>query len=778
MDNILWFRDISNNDVDKVGGKGASLGEMYNAQIPIPPGFCVTAQAYDKFLDATGLKLEITKILQTIEIEKTEDLEKKAKDIQNLILNVTMPADIKRDIEESYENLNVDSNVVDKGGNALDYIKSGRDFPYVAVRSSATAEDLPEASFAGQQASYLNIKGAKAVVVHTQKCWASLFNARAIYYREKNKFDHMTVLISVVIQKMVNSTTSGIMFTINPSTNNENEIIIEAGWGLGEAIVSGSVNPDSYTVDKKSLELKEVTVKKQTWKFVRDDSFEKTVKRDIVEEEQEKQVLEESEVLGLAKLGMEIEEHYGKPMDMEFALEGSKIFIVQARPVTTLKKKEEGNGEGKEEKKLEGTVLVKGLNASPGVASGTVKIIHGVDELGKIKEGDILVTEMTNPDYVVAMEKASAIVTDAGGATAHAAIVSRELGIPAVVGTETATTTLTDGQVITVDGANGIVYDGKLDIKEEKEEETVQQVQYDTITNVKVICDLPSQAEKAAKPDSDGVGLVRLEFIIAENGVHPAHYIREGREEDYMNALYEGLKKIASNFEGKPVWVRTSDVRSDEYRNLEGGDQEPEELNPMLGWHGIRRGLDDEKILETEFRAVKKLHDEGYPNVGVMLPFVINLEEVKKAKEIARRVGLEPVKDIDFGIMVETPAAVWIIEDICKEGISFISFGTNDLTQTTLGVDRGNDKIQYLYTELHPSVLKEIEHVIKVCRKYKVQTSICGQAGSNPEMVKYLVKYGIDSISANVDAVGTVRKVVSQEERRLMLEAARKDLDD
>jgi len=636
-------------------------------------------------------------------------------------------------------------------------------------------------SFAGQQETFLNVKGAKQLIISVQKCWASLFTGRAVYYRTKNDFDHMKVLISVVVQKMVNSTASGIMFTINPSTNVENEIVIEAGFGLGEAIVSGSVNPDNYIVDKKSLEIIHKKVNKQDWKLIRDDSFEKNVKVDLKSSEANLQKMIDRDIINLAKLGVEIENHYNKPMDIEFALEGSRIYIVQARPVTTLHKEKpfENNSNTGEETKSTGKVLCKGLGASPGIRTGKVKIVHDINELDKVEKGDILVTEMTNPDYVVAMERAAAVVTDEGGSTAHASIVSRELGIPAVVGTETATHVLKDGMIITVDGSKGEVYEGSVSFEKETLQEKKTEISYqeeETSTRVKVICDLPTQAERAGAMDADGVGLVRIEFIIAENGIHPAYYIKMNREDEYEQILYDGLKRIASNFVGKPIWVRTSDIRTDEYRNLTGGDEEPHEANPMIGWHGIRRGLDDFKILETEFRAIKKLHDEGYNNVGVMIPFVISVEEIRKSKEIMRKVGLEPIHDLDFGVMVETPAAVWIIDKLCEEGISFISFGTNDLTQTTLGIDRGNDRIQKDYSELHLAVLRSIEHVIKTCKKYNVETSICGQAGSNPEMVKHLVHYGIDSISANIDAVHLVRKVVAREERRLLLEAARMNI--
>jgi len=411
------------------------------------------------------------------------------------------------------------------------------------------------------------------------------------------------------------------------------------------------------------------------------------------------------------------------------------------------------------------------LAASPGIASGYVKIINNLHELDKVQKGDILITKMTNPDMVIAMERACAIVTDEGGNTSHAAIISRELQIPCIVGTEKATQILRDNQYITVDGSHGIVYQGKVKLQEEKQEEFKD---YDTITKIKINLDLPSQSERASKANADGIGLVRIEFIIAENGVHPSKYIKDNNFDEYINVLFNGLSKIIENFKDKPVWIRTSDIRTDEYKNLQGAEDEPRESNPMIGWHGIRRSLDDIDLLKCEFLAIKKLHDNGFNKVGIMLPFVISVDEIKKAKLIMKEIGLIPVENIDFGIMVETPASALIIEDICKEDISFISFGTNDLTQTILGVDRGNDKIQYLYNEMHPAVLKAIKHCIETCKKYNVETSICGQAGSNEKMAELLVKYGIDSISANLDAINKIRNIVYLTEKKLLLNVARK----
>ncbi len=1192
---ILWFKEIGKNSLNLVGGKGLNLGLMYAKSFPVPPGFVVTTEAYEKFLKETGIEEEVYSILDDLDIEDSDALHNAAEKVQNLILNTEMHGSIKAEITEAYDNLNIDIDVFRKASKqALDIIKAGREKSFVAIRSSATAEDAGDFSFAGQQASFLNVKGEDEVVKAVQKCWASLFTSRAIYYRIKNNFEHRKVLIAVVVQKMVNSEKSGVVFTKNPSTG-ENEIIIEAVYGLGETIVSGSVTPDHYVVDPETMQIKEKKIEKQSFKLIRESNLGKNLKKNLGEEGSQ-QKLTNAEIIKLADICKEIEEYYRKPQDIEFAVESGRIYIVQSRPVTTIGKKieKEGIGEEKNIEEREEEILLEGFGASPHTGFGKVKIIHGADELNKIEQGDILVTEMTNPDYVIAMKKASGIITDAGGSTCfsgdakvltnlgfmdierayaliqenndlvilaydtgkrvpvwrrvinawkrksdairisvsqtgriehnyidvtpehkfftfdklnlikkeinkiinddeclclidkipytgleankiklaylcgalftdgyikidyhhtgnprrghvvftqketeakkdfietinnyyedcfgfeftsrtketktiirgrevngaatdftstrlepaltlnniyrnidkwlftldnvsvlsflagiidgdgsfynnriniynddekllqgimlaclklgifpqvtknrgiyniqilegieeilqytkrvkgevkikvngnklfaakqifydiideinwngkvksyvinnllidsrkikerilplakqkeevlgmlnsnlrmqrikkicdlgktcvynleiesdnemdhnfvvftkkytpllvsncHAAIVSRELEVACVVGTEKATKILHNGQEVTVDGINGKVYSGIIKIKEPSdsllEKASERNEDYDTVTKVKVNLDMPDLAKEAAETNADGIGLLRAEFLLSRTKEHPAWMIRNGKKEQLINELVTGIREIVKYFKGKPVWYRTSDMRTDEYRNLYGGEEEPKEDNPMMGWHGIRRSLDDIEFLRTEFEAIKKIHDEGFTNIGVMLPMVISVDEVRKAKELMNEVGLEPLEEIEFGVMVETPAAVEIIDEICKEGIDFISFGSNDLTQLTLGLDRNNAKLQHLWNEMHPAVLKGIAHVIKVCRENNVETSICGQAGSNNEMVEFLVKKGIDSISANIDAVTKIKRKVWEVEKRLLLSVAR-----
>ncbi len=1133
---IKWFSDLGKEDVKLVGGKAANLGEMRRINLPVPNGFAITSEAYSYFLEETELKEKIYDMLK-IDEENTRLLEETAKKIRVIIENAEMPQDLRNEIIEAYETLSVDKQTLSTAsGDALSILKMS-DLPFVAVRSSATAEDSSTASFAGQQETFLNIKGMEQVIEAVKKCWASLFTARSIYYRVKKGFKHENVLIATIIQEMVNADKSGVIFSKNPVDYSEN-VVIEAVFGLGEGIVSGRIQPDQYFISK-DLEILDKKIADKKIAIVRTSSGKEEIVK-LIEERSNQQVLTNYEIKRLAGYAITLEEHYKLPQDIEFAIDSGNIYIVQTRPITTL-------GEKKEEKEeeIEGKELLQGLAASPGIGSGEVRIVRTIDDLAKIKKGDVLVTKMTNPDMVVTMQKSNAIVTDEGGMTSHASIVSREMGIPCfsgntliltnrgfmkieeikekilngeelytlsfninnlkiewkkivnsskrlaktitisvskngkvdwntinttpehkffsfekrnssykeimkiiegdkiiyiarkippfnvnnsgfdekkayvcgaifsdgylriqkdgtsstvfvqkimpekidfintvcenfedvynyqlklvkpsyyycyrkgitqelmnmrinldkiilgcsltsitsflssiidgdgnfiergrvikisfdakdikllhsfvisclrlglnyrirkednefrfyiasdleifkphlkrmiidkltkvtgdtyfssrhlfsdisvpgrkgiksfvknncllsekeiltkilpyikddskefllklinsdigvlrvkkiseneigdvfnievednnnyvvftkfftplivkncVVGTRRATEILREGAIITVDGFKGKVYEG---LSLGKKVEILPIVP--TNTKIKVIVDLPDFAERAAKTNCKEVGLLRLEGIIAESGKHPYYFLKKGID-NYEEIIYSGISKIAEYFD--ELWVRTSDIRSDEFKNLEGA---PElELNPMLGMHGIRAGLKHKEILEAEIKAMKKLAETK--RVGIMMPQIIDVEEVKEVKKIIEKFNAK----LKLGIMVETPAAVQIIESLCQEGIKFISFGTNDLTQFTLAIDRGNEKVQYLYNEMNPAVLKQLEHVIEVCKRYNVETSICGQAGSNKEMVEFLVKYGIDSISVNADKAKEISLLVKE----------------
>jgi pyruvate,water dikinase len=749
--NIAWFKDITKEDIPIAGGKGANLGEMTQAGLPVPEGYMVTAQAYETFIQENRLAKKIAKSLK-IDVDDSSLLMKTSKEIRKLIEATPIPEKINKDIIKAYKKL-------DSGG------------AFVAVRSSATAEDLPDASFAGQQETFLNTRGEKELLENVHRCWSSLFTPRAIFYRVKNDFDHSQVLIAVVVQRMVNADKAGVMFTVHPATGEKDKLVIEGAWGLGEGVVSGSVTPDHYVLNKETEEILEAEVTKKETMFIKNKD-QKTEQVKTPKDLATKQVLTEEEMTKIMRLGKLLESHYGKPQDVEWAIEGdSDPFLVQTRPITVLY--EGGSEKAVETEKRE--IIVKGLGASPGMASGKVKILQNIEELDKVKEGDVLVTTMTNPDMVPAMKRAVAIVTDEGGMTCHAAIVSRELGIPSIVGTGKGTSLLKEGRDITVDGSRGVVYEGAMKIEKPAEEvQSMGAAQVITATEVKVNLSVPDEriAQKMAAI-ADGVGLLRVEHIILGMGRHPIGFIRDGDEEEFIERLHKDLKIVVGAFYPKIVYIRTLDAPTDEFRSMKGGEDEPYEHNPMLGWRGIRRGIDQPEILRAELRTIKRLVEENYTNIGLMLPLVHHPEQIAAAKEVANEVGLIPHKDIKFGIMVETPASAIIIEDLIKEGLDFISFGTNDLTQYTLALDRNNERVAKHFTEKHPAVLKLIEGVIKTCNEHGVETSICGQAGSDPEVVKKLVEYGITSVSANPDAVTKVRETVARAEQRMLLTAAR-----
>ncbi|HIP63583.1 MAG TPA: pyruvate, water dikinase, partial [Archaeoglobus profundus] len=578
---VLWLSDVDKNDIPLVGGKAANLGELLRLGIPVPDGFVVDGKTYLNFLESSGLKEKIISILKEVNVEDTKQLEEASKKIRELIENTPMPKDVEEEIREAYRRL------CEEEGEEV----------YVAVRSSATAEDLPDASFAGQQETYLNVKGEDEVVSKVKKCWSSLFTPRAIFYRVQKGFKHEEVSIAVVVQKMVNSEKSGVMFTSHPVTGDK-IAIIEAVWGLGEAIVSGKVTPDHYEYDRINRKITVVKVAEKKLMITRQDG--KTIEIKLDEKKAKERVLSDKEIEELVKIGEIIEEHYECPQDIEWAIEKGKIYIVQTRPITTIKERKEEEAVEVEE----GKVLVKGLGASPGIGVGKVKIVLSQDEIWKVEEGDVLVTTMTTPDMVPAMKKAAAIVTDEGGLTCHAAIVSRELGVPAVVGTEKATKVLKDGMIVTVDGEKGVVYAGALKEKKKEEKPVVAQAPIVTATEVKVNLSIPEAAEKVA-PIADGVGLFRIEHMVLGLKKHPMKYIRDGEVEEYINELYKGIKKVVEAFYPKPVWVRTLDAPTDEFRAMEGGEDEPVEANPMLGYRGIRRDLKEEEHFRAEIRAIK-----------------------------------------------------------------------------------------------------------------------------------------------------------------------------
>ena len=740
-DYILWFSDISNRDVKTAGGKGASLGEMFNNKFPVPPGFVITAQAFDYFITNAGLKKKISDILEKVDVQETEELNNISKQIRKLIEEQKIPRELESEILEAYRILS--SEKIDKHGislDALNILKNSQEPIFVSVRSSATTEDLADASFAGQQESFLNVKGEHSLIEKIKKCFSSLYTPRAIYYRKKKGFAEGESLLAVVIQKMIDSDKSGVVFSRDP-VNLDDNIVVEAVFGLGEGIVSGKIKPDNYKVSR-DLEIKGIKIADKKIAVVRTGSGEDGIVK-LSSEKSKTQVLTNSQIKLIAEYVIALEEHYKKPQDVEFAIETGDVYIVQSRPITTLKPRAHS-------KTISGNIILEGLGSSPGIGSGIVRIIKSMDDLPKIKKGEVLVTEMTNPDMVVAMQKSTAIVTDEGGMTAHASIVSREMGIPAVVGTNNATSVLKDGMKITVDGYRGLIYEGEI---AETHYAEVKQASETKRIKLKLIIDLPEFAERAAQSGIDSVGLLRLEGIIAGSGKHPLLYEKENTLGEYTKLLADGIEKISRHFNS--IWIRTSDIRTDEFGSLKGAPEK--EINPMLGFHGIRFSLKHPKIFEAELNAAR-INAEKFPEkkFGLMFPQIIGIEEVREAKKYFEKFK---TSNMCFGVMIETPAAVQIIEDISRE-VDFVSFGTNDLTQYTLAVDRGEEEVQYLYNELHPAIFSQINRVIRTCRENKVETSICGQAGSKKEMIEFLFRKGINSISVNADAAYEISELI------------------
>ena len=751
--NILWLTEIRNTDIPSVGGKGASLGEMTHVGLPVPQAFVVTAQAFRRFLQLTKMEEPIFSILEKLDVDDNDALNATSEKVKAMVSTAKMPAKIKTEILESYK----------KMGNET----------VVAVRSSATAEDLPDASFAGQQDTYLNILGEKDLLEAVQNCWASLYTARAIYYRSKNGFDDRSVNIAVVVQQLVFSEKAGVMFSSHP-VSGAKTVMIEASWGLGEAIVSGTVSPDNYVYDRKGRKIIQKTIATKSVEII-PDGKKGTKVSNVPKDRQDAQVLSEKDILRLAEFAIKSEEHYKSAQDMEWGMVGDTIYILQSRPITTIQKNPSQTKAPASS--ATGTIILQGYGASPGVASGKVIIVNDVKDTSRVQEGDVMVATMTNPDMVPAMKKVVGIITDEGGMTCHAAIVSRELGTPAVVGTKQATSLLKEGQIVTIDGEKGLIYDGKLAISEEcgasPKGAAIAASPIITGTSVKVNVSMPEAAARAAATGADGVGLLRIEHLIIGMNKTPSWYIKHNKQEQFITELMDGIRTVLDAFRGKSVWVRTLDSPTDEFLNMEGGEDEPHEHNPMLGFRGIRRDLRQKEQLKMQAECFRRLWEAGYHNLGIMFPLVQHPREFLAAKEAFRGWGID-VENMDLGIMVEIPASAIIIDEFIKAGIDFCSFGTNDLVQYTLAVDRNNGLIGEMYEPEHPAVMRLIANCVAQCREAGVECSICGQAGSDPKFVKWLVNQGISSVSANIDAIQKIRETVAKTEKQILLNAALK----
>jgi pyruvate, water dikinase len=793
---ILWFDEIGIEDVSFVGGKNASLGEMFSSLskrgVKVPNGFAVTAEAYRLVLNNNGAFKKLKSVLRNVNTKNFNNLNSVGRKCREIILDCEFPDVLIKEISKAYKKLCSISKVKD-----LD----------VAVRSSATAEDLPSASFAGQQETFLNIKGVNSLIDSVKKCFASLFTNRAIAYRVEHKFDHLNVYLSVCVQRMVRSdlASSGVMFTVDTESGFKDVIFITGSYGLGESVVQGLVNPDEFYVFKPTLKkgfdsLIRKNIGSKDIKIIYSNEGTKTVKQvPVFKADSEKFCLSDSEVLKLAEWGVIIEEFYSKksskwtPMDIEWAKDGrnGEIFIVQARPETVQSQKQVNFIE--EYSLLQkGDVICEGRSVGSKIGQGVAKVIKDINDINNFKEGEILVTEMTDPDWVPAMRIASAIVTNKGGRTSHAAIVSRELGLPCVVGCEDATEKIKNGQKITVscaEGDVGFIYDKLLKFKIQKF--SLKNIP-DTKTKILMNIGNPDTAFELSFLPNDGVGLAREEFIINNYiKIHPLALINfdkiknknireeidkitkgyKNKADFFVERLSMGIAMIAAAFYPKPVILRFSDFKSNEYRNLIGGEEfEPTEQNPMIGWRGASRYYSSsyKPAFALECKAVKKVRDFfGLDNLKVMIPMCRTVDEGKNVLKVMEENNLKKGKDgLEVFVMCEIPSNVVLADEFCKVFDGF-SIGSNDLTQLVLGVDRDSEIISSIFDEKNPAVLKMIEHVIRVAKKHKKKIGICGDAPStHKEFVDFLIHCGIDSISLSPDAILKVRLEVADFEKK------------
>lgn len=774
--NTLWFSGLSMDDVDKVGGKNASLGEMVsnlaNVGVSVPNGFATTSYAFNQFLDHEGLDERIHQLLDELDVEDVEALRKTGATIRQWVLEAPFPADLEQDIRDNYKELTDNHPEIS-----------------VAVRSSATAEDLPDASFAGQQETFLNVKGIDAVLEATKHVYASLFNDRAISYRVHQGFNHRGISLSAGIQRMVRSdkASSGVMFTLDTESGFDQVVFITSSWGLGEMVVQGAVNPDEFYVHKPMLEAGQHPIVKKTFgskqiKMIYSDRQEIGKQVEIIDtsvEERNTFSLNDEEIKELAKQAMIIEKHYKRPMDIEWAKDGidGKLYIVQARPETVCSQSEQNVIE-RYELSNKADVLVEGRAIGQRIGKGPVRLVDSLDQMSLVQDGDVLVTDMTDPDWEPVMKKASAIVTNRGGRTCHAAIIARELGIPAIVGCGDATSNLTDGETVTVscaEGETGYVYQGELEF--EIKRSAVDEL---PLLPTKVMMNVgnPDRAFDFAQIPNEGVGLARLEFIINKMiGIHPKALLNFDAQSDelkaeiterirgykdpidfYVSKLTEGIATIASAFWPKRVIVRMSDFKSNEYSNLVGGKgYEPHEENPMLGFRGASRYISPvfEDCFELETQAIKRVRNEmGLKNVEIMIPFVRTPSEAASVIDLLAKFDLRRGdQGLKVIMMCELPSNAVLAEEFLKYFDGF-SIGSNDMTQLTLGLDRDSGDVAHLFDERNPAVKAMLQMAIDAATKAGKYVGICGQGPSDhDDLAEWLMEQGISSVSLNPDTV-------------------------
>ncbi len=723
MTNVLWFKEISDLNLNQVGNKALSISKIFNNNIPVPNGFCIPYEVFDSFQEETKIKAKIEEILSSLDINNLNSLYTTSEKIQNLVINANMPIKLKQQIIESYENINVDIDVYKMAGkNALEIIKAGRESTYVAVRTSPLNSSL------NHQPNALNIKGKEELIKTIQKCWASMFSANSLNMKIKNKIPLTDARTAIIIQKMIDAEKSGIVYTSNPDYN-KNEIVIEACLGQGEVITTGSIIPDKYTINKTTKEVIEKSINKQDFMLTKDDNIGKNIKRNLFNNEEQK--ITDMEINKVVSYALQIENIYKHPQEIEFCINKDKVFFLQSKPIINIYAKEYTDEIEEELSKKEQRILVRGLNASLGLRSGYVNIIKNNEELENLKENQILVIKSCN--YINLnlldsnkLKKLSGVVTDNDNLDSPLARIARDFGIPCIVSTTDSTRILKNDQFVTIDGNTGVIYE---EIEKKHGDKLIDY--YNTATEIKVIID----NKEEIMPDSernDGVGLLKINL--------DDFYLTIEKEE-LIDQISKEIESEISFFKNKPIWY-------------------------------YLQNINNENILDVQLKSIKKLQDKGINNIGVAIPSITEISQIKVMKQKIKEINIEPLEEIDFGIVIDTPASSILIKEFCDEQIDFIVIDLVKLTAATLNINENDEK----YNENHLSVLKQISNITKTCRKLNIETSIIGRTIFEPEFVEFLVKNGVDSLICNIKSVNEAKNKIAKSEKRLILNVVRKGL--